>query len=459
MGNPEMNETHMTRRSWLKGAGASLVAAATLNAQQLPPADQHQLNPQEPVGEPPAIAGNRDQRMAWWHAAKFGMFIHWGLYSQRARHEWAMENEAIPIEEYMALAKQFKPKPNAPRDFARLAKAAGQKYMVMTTKHHEGFCMWETKLTNYCAPKQGPGRDLVREYVEAARAEGLRVGFYYSLMDWHHPDGARCATDEAARRRFVDYTHGLIRELLTNYGKIDVLWYDVAWPLEAAGWESEKMNDMVFQLQPEIIVNNRNKVQGDFSTPEQHITAEKGGRAWESCMTLNDSWGYQAADDNWKSSKTVIRNLIQCARDSGNYLLNIGPRGDGSIPEESVRILQEVGQWMGRNGETIYKSGLCQPRRSAYATYTRTGNTLYMQVHFWPGDTVNMCGLMTKAKSVRLYGSNRNVDFKQDPYQLHMFNLPAQSPDHPVTTIAIECESEPTQDNIFVRKEKPRDGV
>ena len=214
------------------------------------------------------------------------------------------------------------------------------KYMVMTTKHHEGFCNFDTKLTNYCASKQGPGRDVVREYVEAARAEGLRVGFYYSLMDWHHPDGAICKTDEAARQRFVDYTHGLIRELLTNYGKIDVLWYDVAWPLDAKGWESERMNEMVFQLQPEIIVNNRNKLQGDFATPEQKIVAETNGRAWESCMTLNDSWGYQRADDDWKSSRTVIRNLIQCVRDGGNYLLEhwtetgwIDPGGVDTCPE------------------------------------------------------------------------------------------------------------------------------
>ena len=215
------------------------------------------------------------------------------------------------------------------------------KYMVMTTKHHEGFCNFDSKLTDYCAGKQGPGRrDLVREYVEAARAEGLHVGFYYSLMDWHHPDGARCANDEEARKRFVEYTHGLIREIMTNYGKIDVLWYDVSWPLDANGWESERMNKMVFELQPDIIVNNRNKLSRRLlSTPEQRIVAETGGRAWESCMTLNDSWGYQRADDNWKTSKTIIRNLISCVRDGGNYLLNIGPKPDGSIPEESVKVL------------------------------------------------------------------------------------------------------------------------
>src|SRR5438105_4264590 len=401
--NTKMNQKGINRRDWLKGAGASLLPAATLQAQTTPqpPAQQipegqtstHMLDAQESVGEPPAIAANREQRMQWWHAAKFGMFVHWGLYSARARHEWAMENEAIPVEEYMALTKQFKPKPNAPRDFARLAKAAGQKYIVMTTKHHEGFCLWDTKLTNYCAPKQGPGRDLVREYVDAARAEGLRVGFYYSLMDWHHPDGARCATDEAARRRFVEYIHTHIRELMTNYGKVDVLWYDVAWPLDAKGWESERMNKMVFELQPDIIVNNRNKLAGDFSTPEQRIEAAEAGRAWESCMTMNDSWGYQRADDAWKTPKQIIRNLITCAHDRGNYLLNIGPKPDGSVPEESVAILNTVGQWMDKNGQSIYLADICQPRRSRNVSFTRRGNTLYFHVHFWPGDQLAFAGL------------------------------------------------------------------
>jgi alpha-L-fucosidase len=333
------------------------------------------------------------------------------------------------------------------------------KYMVMTTKHHEGFCNFDTKLTDYCATRQGPKRDLVREYVEAARAEGLRVGFYYSLMDWHHPDGARCATDEAARKRFVAYTHGLIRELMTNYGKVDVLWYDVSWPLDAAGWESERMNKMVFELQPDIIVNNRNKLPGDFSTPEQKIVAETGGRAWESCMTLNASWGFQRADDDWKSSRTIVRNLITCARDGGNYLLNIGPEGDGSIPEESVRVLTEVGRWMDTNGDTIYKSDLCQPRRSNYASFTRTGNTLFMHVHFWPGEDVSISGLTAKVKSAHLVKTKQAVKFTQDAYRVHLVGLPAHAPDSPVTTIALECEAEPRQDTDFVRKEKPRGGV
>src|SRR5207244_8330397 len=172
--------------------------------------------------------------------------------------------------------------------------------MLMTTKHHEGFCNFATKTTDYCAPKQGPGRDLVKEYVDAARAEGLRVGFYYSLMDWHHPDGARCAEDEAARRRFVDYIHTHIRELMTNYGKIDILWYDVAWPLDAKGWESEKMNDMVFKLQPDIIVNNRNKLDGDFATLDQRSGAPD--RAWECGMRVKGRWGEKSGDENCRTS-------------------------------------------------------------------------------------------------------------------------------------------------------------
>ena len=165
----------------------------------------------------------RAERLRWWQQARFGMFIHWGLYSVIGRQEWTLEMEGIPLSQYELLAKHFNPRPGAAREWAKLAKRAGQKYMVLTSKHHDGFCLFDTKLTNYCAPKQAAGRDLVREFIEAARAEGLRVGLYYSLMDWHHPDGARCATDPEARRRFVDYTHGLIRELMTNYGKIDIL--------------------------------------------------------------------------------------------------------------------------------------------------------------------------------------------------------------------------------------------
>jgi len=456
-----MTEKRTSRREWIAKTGSAFAAAAM--APEITRGGSPNLGRTETFQQTAAPASEQDEsrarRMKWWHEARFGMFIHWGLYSVLGRHEWVMENEGIPVSEYAPLAKQFKPKPFPARDWAKLARETGMRYMVMTTKHHEGFCHFDTKTTDYCSPKQGPGRDLVREYVDAARAEGMRVGFYYSLMDWHHPDGARCVTDEDARKRFVEYIHTHIRELLTNYGKIDVLWYDVSWPLDVAGWESERMNKMVFELQPDIIVNNRNKLPGDFSTPEQQITADKEGRAWESCMTLNDSWGYQRADDDWKSSRRVIQNLIACSRDTGNYLLNIGPRADGSVPQDSVRVLTEVGQWMKRNGDSIYGSGLCQPRRSNYASFTRKGNTLYMHVHFWPGDSVVVAGLQAQVKSARFLASGKRIDFQQDRFRVRMTGLPLEAPDHPVTTITLECDAEAMQDNIFVRKEKPRDGV
>jgi alpha-L-fucosidase len=452
-----------TRRSFFKQVGATGALAyaghpALLNASPFLSAESD------------AEQATRAKRMQWWHEAKFGMFIHWGLYSVVGQHEWAMEIEGIPIAQYELLAKHFQPKPNAAREWARLARQAGQKYMVMTTKHHEGFCMFDTKLTDYCAAKQGPGRDLVREFVEAARAEGLRVGFYYSLMDWHHPDGARCATDEAARKRFVEYTHGLVRELMTNYGKIDILWYDVDWPLKPEQWESERMNKMVFELQPEIIVNNRNGLPGDFATPEQEIRASESGRAWESCMTLNDSWGFNRTDDAWKTPKTIVRNLISCVRGGGNYLLNIGPKPDGSIPEESVQALEAVGKWTNVNGASIYGAQGGKFSWGVNTDYTRKGNTLYIHVYNWPAGTpaaqwlpffqpptvVALGGLKTKVKAARLLKTGEAVQFTQDEYSVRLTGLPQMPPDNPVTVLEVECAGEPALDHNDPRAIWPR---
>jgi alpha-L-fucosidase len=457
----------ISRRDYLKLVGAGAAATARGSAT---PAPGVAFEAPSTLPELARSEANRAQRMQWWHAAKFGMFVHWGLYSVVGQHEWAMEVEGIPIPQYERLAQHLVPKPNAALDWARLARRAGQKYIVMTTKHHEGFCLFDTRLTNYCAPQQACGRDLVREFVDAARAEGLRVGFYYSLMDWHHPDGARCATDEAARQRFVEYTHGLVRELMTNYGKIDVLWYDVSWPLTPEQWESERMNAMVFKLQPQIIVNNRNGLDGDFATPEQHIEAAKPGRAWETCMTMNDSWGYQKADDAFKSPKRIVRNLVECAKGGGNYLLNIGPHADGSVPEEEVRTLEAVGSWMGRNGAAIYKAERCQAQRGEFADFTRSGNTLFTHIYFWPGETsasawldffnpssvIAIGAVRTKVSAARLLASGQPVKLEQDDISLRLTGLPAKAPDDPVTVIALECDSEPVVDHNYVRTHRER---
>ncbi len=474
-----MEWSDSTRRSFLKQFGAAGAAAlAATKAEglgmgaQAPAAVGAQAGPMQsaPTATDQKQIATREARMAWWHEAKFGMIIHWGLYSIIGQHEWVKEHEGVPIPQYEILAKHHHPKPNAARDWAQLARRAGQKYMVMTTKHHEGFCNWDTKLTDYNAMAQGPKRDLVREYVEAARAEGLRVGFYYSLMDWHHPDGAICKTDEAARRRFVDYTHGLIRELLTNYGKIDILWYDVSWPLTAAQWESERMNEMVFELQPDIIVNNRNGLEGDFATPEQRIEAAAAGRAWESCMTLNNSWGFNRADDQWKTPKTIVDNLITCARGGGNYLLNIGPEPDGSVPPASIEVLEAVGKWMDSNGKTIYGSERGNLNADASCNYSRKGNTLYVHVYDWPGHTpaaewldfykpemvVAIGGLKPKVLSARVLKTGKKVEFTQDEFSFRLTGLPLVAPDQPATVIEVECDGEPIVDHAAMRPLWPR---
>jgi len=388
---------------------------------------------------------DRIRRMKWWKEAKFGMFIHWGLYAELGRHEWAMYMEGIPALEYEQLAKKFKPKPNAARDWAKLAKKAGMKYMVMTTKHHEGFCLFNTETTDYCAPKQACGRDLVQEYVDAARAEGLRVGFYFSLMDWHHPDGERCAWDEDARKRFVKYMHAQVRELCTNYGKIDIMWYDVSHPLDAKGWQSRKLNNMVLKLQPDIVINNRSQLPMDFGTPEQHISAEedKGdGRGWEACMTMNGSWGYHKNDDDWKTPSQAIRNLIACARGGGNFLFNIGPKPDGSIPKESVDILSKVGAWLdGKNSKTIFDSDRCNVGGSFFSTFTQKGKKLYVHCYFWPGSDWSLAGIKTKVKSAKLLTTGQKVNFEQDKHRIHFTGLPTKAPDSPITVLELDMAS------------------
>jgi alpha-L-fucosidase len=434
--------TPFTRRGWLGTvAGAAAMANLPIGS----------AFAQTESGDPTtSTVEDRERRMKWWHEARFGMFIHFGLYSVLGRHEWAMEEEGIPVAEYEKLAQQFNPKPHAAKAWAALAKQAGMKYMVMTTKHHEGFC-------NYCAAKQAAGRDLVAEYYEAARSAGMHVGFYYSLMDWHHPDGAACEHDEAARRRFVDYTHGLVHELCSNYGKLDVLWYDVDWPLTAEGWESVKMNKMVRQLQPDILINNRAGIPEDFTTPEQHIQAF--AQPWESCMTMNGSWGYQRADDDWKTPKTIVRNLVTCTRGYGNYLLNIGPKGDGSIPEESVRILSATGKWMDKYGDLIHKGERCQVTHSEHSNFTRIGNKLYVHVHYWPGSTVAVGGLTNKVLSAKLLPSGANVTVIQDDFRVQLGGLPERAPEPLVSVIEVECDGEPKQDTDRTRRERPRRGV
>jgi alpha-L-fucosidase len=391
--------------------------------------------------------------MQWWREARYGMFIHWGLYSQLGRHEWVMNRERIPVNEYEPLAATWKPQPRAARLWAQLAKQAGMKYMVMTTKHHEGFCLWDTQQTAYNAVVHGPGRDLVAEYVEACREFGLKVGFYYSLMDWHHPDGALCAKDEAARRRFLDFTQGCVRELMSNYGQIDILWYDVSWPLSSPElWESEKMSAMARELQPGLIVNNRAQLPEDFGTPEEHVTAESTGRDWEACMTFNGSWGYlpYAPDSEWRSSREVLSMLRTTAGGQGNLLLNIGPAPDGSIPPQAAERLLPVGKWLEANGEAVY--GEVDRAEGSFdwmplGAWTVKGSTAYYWVTRWPAGQVIIGGLQCKVLRASLLATGQPVQFEQTSNRLIFQGLPDSDPDPVtgVTVLKLECDRTPRQ--------------
>ena len=402
----------------------------------------------------------REKRLKWWHEARFGMFIHWGLYSQLGRHEWVMNRERIPVAEYDKLADTFQAKPQAARAWARLAKKAGMKYMVMTTKHHEGFCLWGTKQTDFNSVVRSPGRDLVAEYVQACREFGLKVGLYYSLMDWRHPDGARCAKDKKARRRFLDFTQGCVRELMSNYGKIDVLWYDVPWPLKTAQqWESRKMNAMVRSLQPHIIINNRSMLPEDFGTPEENIKAAETGRAWEACMTLNGTWGCMPSvpDEDWLSARNVFGMLCSVTGGGGNLLLNIGPDADGSVQNQASQILSAIGRWLDKNGEAVYGKVDCVSERfewhpagswnSNNNPWTLKGRTAYFWVTRWPGKELVIGGLKSKLKRASLLATGEAIEFRQQPDRLILHGLPRTNPDKiaGISVIKLDFASKPRQ--------------
>ena len=388
------------------------------------------------------VQQTRDQRMAWWRAARFGMFVHFGLYALLGRNEWAMALENYPVAEYEQLAAKFQPRPGAPREWAKLAKAAGMKYMVLTTRHHEGFSLWDSQVNPYNSVNLGPKRDLVREFVDTCREFDLKIGFYSSLMDWHHPDGGRAAFDPEARRRFTTYIHALNRELMTQYGPIDILWYDVPRPMESwEGWDSLTMNQMVRELQPHIIINNRSRLDEDFGTPEEHLTAMD--RDWEACMTFNGlSWGYvdskQAAPYSYNAQR-ILRMLQTVTAGGGNLLLNIGPMPDGSVPEEVQAPLQTVGRWLAHHGPAVYGDKPRSKFQSANGVSGTSwdGQRVYLWNWIWPSQgEMAIGGFMTPVKAIRLVPDGTPMAFEQRGHRILLKDLPAKSPD-PVAGIAV----------------------
>jgi alpha-L-fucosidase len=307
----------------------------------------------------------------WWDEARFGLFVHWGVMSLLARGDWSMHREHIPIADYERLGDRFTASTWDPPAQAALARRAGMRYGVLVTRHHDGFCLWDTATDSFKATNTPAGRDLVSEWVDAFRAAGLRAGLYYSLLDWRAPAYWRGHyEDPEGWAGFRDHVHAQIRELLTGYGEIATLWYDGFWPHAGEAWGSLELEAMARELQPGILINDRSGIPGDFATPEQSIGVIPPFGRWEACLTTNDYWGWHADDHNWKSAARIVRTLVQCASGGGNLLLNVGPDPEGAVPSPAVGLLEAVGAWLRVNGDSVYGT-MRSPAREALSPLLR----------------------------------------------------------------------------------------
>jgi alpha-L-fucosidase len=431
----------------------------------------------------PETAAQHDAKMAWWRDARFGMFIHWGLYSVAAGEwrgkspkttaEWIQHSLGIPTSQYQTLVAQFDPEQFDARRWVRIAKDAGMKYIVITAKHHDGFGLFPSSLTDWCIKSTPFKRDPLRELAAACKSEGVRFCCYYSIMDWHHPDwGQReswndLATGKPDMDRYVAYMKGQLSEIITNYHPA-VLWFDGEWE---SAWTHERAVDLdafLRRLDPNLVINNRiDKARvgmagmngkanalGDYGTPEQTIpgTGFGPGVDWETCMTMNDTWGFNKSDTHWKSPQTIIRNLINVASKGGNYLLNVGPTGEGLIPGASVERLAVVGQWMKVNGKSIYGTQASPfaaplPWGRCTSKYAHGNTTLYLHVFDWPADgKLLVPGLRNKVKSARLLaGPNKGSLPVQAAESGLIISLPAAAPDAISSTVVLRLKGAPTE--------------
>lgn len=387
-----------------------------------------------------------EKRMEWYKDARFGMFIHWGLYSIPARGEWLRSTEQMPEEEYMKFFHEFTAKDYDPKKWAKAAKEAGMKYAVLTAKHHDGFCLYDSKYTDFKSTNTPCGRDLVREYVDAMRAEGIKVGLYFTIIDWHHPDyphyndrihpmrGNESFKDEGRDfSRYLTYMHNQIREVCENYGKIDLLWFDFSYDdMRGEKWEATKLISMVRSLQPDVIIDNRLEVSGegkgslaecrptpyhgDYVSPEQIIPpaglvdVEGNPIYWEACVTMNNNWGYHGTDKFYKPAPMLIKKLVECVSKGGNMLLNVGPDAYGNIPPESMEILRVIGEWMQKNSDSIYGCGTAGIEKPDFGRVTKKGNTYYFHMYENTIGPVPLLGLQkSKVKGIRALATGYEV--------------------------------------------------
>ena len=383
-------------------------------------------------------------RLKWWTDARFGMFIHWGLYALPARHEWVKNAERMTNDQYQKYFELFNPDMWDPHEWAKMAKAAGMKYVVLTAKHHEGFCMFDSKFTDYKVTNTPYGKDVVKEYVEAFRAEGLKVGFYYSLLDWHHPDYTidsnhpqRQTSDSAYARlnkgrdmsKYREYIKNQVRELLTNYGEISIIWFDFSFPGKNGkghdDWDSQNLLKMARSLQPGIIVDDRldlENVEGgwDFTTPEQVQVSKwpevNGKRVpWETCQTFSGSWGYYRDENTWKSPAQLLELLIESVSKGGNLLLNVGPTARGVFDYRAQDRLKAMGEWMKYNNRSIYgcteaPDGFTAPDNTLM-TYNPVSKRLYIHLLSYPMGSLKLANMADKIKYVQFLHDASEIRF------------------------------------------------
>jgi len=415
----------------------------------------------------------RDARMAWWREARFGLFIHWGLYAVPAGEwrdethhaEWILTTAQIPVTEYEKFAPQFNPVQFDAAAWVRAAKDAGMRYIVITSKHHDGFCLFDSELTDYDVIDATPfGRDILKELEEECLKQGIRLCFYHSIMDWHHPDylprrGWESRPAEGADfDRYVDYMKGQVKEIVTNYRDIGVLWFDGEWERTWTPERGRDLYDFVRSIDSDIIINNRvgkgragmagtfdpASASGDFGTPEQEIPATGLVYDWETCMTMNDHWGYNKNDENWKSSERLILMLVDIASKGGNFLLNVGPTAEGLFPQESIDRLADMGRWMKIYGESIYGTRASLFESLPWGRSTTKTRTLYLHVFDWPANgRLEVPGLLTQAKAAYL------LTDKQEPLEVSyqpgsaLVSLPAAAPDAVASVVVLEFAEEP----------------
>ncbi|WP_340157800.1 alpha-L-fucosidase [uncultured Maribacter sp.] len=416
-----------------------------------------------------------DERMEWWRDAKFGMFIHWGAYSiiggERGEKiagggaEWAMDKLDYTIEEYEKFPAMFNPELFNADDWVKMAKDAGMKYIVITSKHHDGFGLWDSKVSDYDIMDASPfKRDIIRELAEASRKQGIRFGVYHSIVDWHHPQAQgnlfpnynagqkdQTVVNPEFPQYYKNYLKPQVKELLTNYGDIDIVWFDGDWIADYTTEMGKDMYGFIREMQPNTIINNRvdkgrkgmegmdreGNFAGDFGTPEQEIPATGIAEDWEACMTMNGTWGYKPDDTKWKSSEDLIQKLVDIVSKGGNFLLNIGPDGYGRFPSQSIRRLKALGEWTDANGEAVYGAKASPFEMPEWGRYTSKDGVIYAHIFNWPEDGKLKLNKAIKLKKASfLSNSQTNINFTTTDEGV-ILELPETSKEEFVTVLKL----------------------